>query len=136
MTKPLPRIYRLLKLSAQRAPKAHRGVMIMLVAFSLVTAAAVTYVGRRHEVLRYGYQLSRLSQRVTALRESNRRLEIELAMLSAPERIRGLAAQLGMVPVPADHIRVVSASLVPSVTQQSIDQTAVTAMSDRGATQP
>jgi cell division protein FtsL len=108
MTTPLPRIYRLLKSTAHRAPKAHRGVLILVVTFAFITMAALMYVGRRHAVLRYGYQLSRASQRVAALRESNRRLDIELAMLSAPERIRGLATQLGMIPVPPDRIRVVN----------------------------
>ena len=108
MNTPLPRIYRLLKSTTHRAPKAHRGVLILVVTFSFITMAALMYVGRRHAVLRYGYQLSRASQRVAALRESNRRLDIELAMLSAPERIRGLATQLGMIPVPPDRIRVVN----------------------------
>lgn len=107
MTTPLPRIYRLLKSTAHRAPKAYRGVLILLVSFAFITMAALMYVGRRHAVLRYGYQLSRASQRVAVLRESNRRLDIELAMLSAPERIRGLATRLGMIPVPPDRIRVV-----------------------------
>lgn len=113
MTAPLPRIYRLLKSTAHRAPKAYRGVLILLVSFACITTAALMYVGRRHAVLRYGYQLSRASQRVAVLRESNRRLDIELAMLSAPERIRGLATQLGMIPVPPDRIRVVSRGVAP-----------------------
>ena len=113
MNTPLPRIYRLLKSTAHRAPKAHRGVLILLVSFSIITMAALMYVGRRHAVLRYGYQLSRASQRVAVLRESNRRLDIELAMLSAPERIRGLATQLGMIPVPPDRIRVVPRIALP-----------------------
>ncbi|MBP9086714.1 MAG: cell division protein FtsL [Kofleriaceae bacterium] len=118
MNPPLPRIYRLLKSTAHRAPKAHRGVLILFVTFAFITMAALMYVGRRHAVLRYGYQLSRASQRVAALRESNRRLDIELAMLSAPERIRGLATQLGMIPVPPDRIRVVHGALVPTVELQ------------------
>lgn len=115
MNTPLPRIYRLLKSTARRAPKAHRGVMILVTVFALITTAAIMYVGRRHEVLRYGYQLSRASQRVAVLRESNRKLDIELSMLSTPERIRGLATQLGMIPVPPDRIRVVPRTPIPAV---------------------
>lgn len=118
MNTPLPRIYRLLKSTAHRAPKAHRGVLILLATFAFITMAALMYVGRRHAVLRYGYQLSRASQRVAVLRESNRRLDIELAMLSAPERIRGLATQLGMIPVPPDRIRVVKRASATTVELQ------------------
>ncbi len=118
MNTPLPRIYRLLKSTAHRAPKAHRGVLILVATFAFITMAALMYVGRRHAVLRYGYHLSRASQRVAVLRESNRRLDIELAMLSAPERIRGLATQLGMIPVPPDRIRVVQRASATTVEMQ------------------
>jgi cell division protein FtsL len=107
MTKPHPRLYRLLKATAQRAPKAHRGVVLMIAIFSVITAVCIVIVGKRHDVLRAGYELSKTSHKVSQLREANRQLTIELAMLSAPDRIRTLATQLGMIPVPPDQIRVV-----------------------------
>jgi cell division protein FtsL len=58
-------------------------------------------------VLRAGYELSRRSENVRGLRETQRRLELELAMLSSPDRIRRLATQLGMTVVTPDRIRVI-----------------------------
>jgi cell division protein FtsL len=108
MTNATPRLYRLLRASADRAPKAHRGVVLLVIVFCSITALAVNRVNKRHDVMRVGYQLSKESQRLSQLREANRRLTVELAMLSAPERIRMLATQLGMLPVPPDQIRLVT----------------------------
>jgi cell division protein FtsL len=58
-------------------------------------------------VLRLGYELARKSEQVHQLREARRELQLELASLSAPDRIRRLAAQLGMRPVSPDRIRVI-----------------------------
>jgi cell division protein FtsL len=72
-------------------------------------ALGVLRVERRHEVLRLGYELERQSEHVAELREARRQLELELATLAAPERIRKLATALGMAPISPDRIKVVEA---------------------------
>ena len=83
-------------------------VVALVVAAALATAAGVIRVTRQHEVLRLGFELSRRSEQVGRLAESRRQLELELATLAAPDRIRRLATQLGMAPVSPDRIRVVA----------------------------
>jgi len=79
--------------------------MTLVAAFG--TGLAVQRVRARHEVVRLGYQLSRANEDVRALRESGRRLELERATLTNPERINTLAAAMGMAPASAEVIRVV-----------------------------
>jgi cell division protein FtsL len=81
-------------------------VAMVIVAIALAAIGSIR-VSRQHDVLRAGYELSRRSENVRALRETQRRLELELAMLSSPERIRRLATRLGMTPVAPDRIRVI-----------------------------
>jgi cell division protein FtsL len=83
-------------------------VALVIVAVSLTTIGAIR-VSRQHDVLRYGYELSRRTEHVGKLREVQRQLELEHAMLSSPARIRRLATQLGMTSVLPDKIRVVNA---------------------------
>jgi len=80
----------------------------MVIAALLITATGVIRVTRQHEVLRLGLVLSKSSERVRTLREVRRQLELEQATLTAPDRIRGLALQLGMETVAPDAIRVVA----------------------------
>ena len=102
----LPVVYRLFRHRGE-APSV-RPVVIALVIFACcLVAAGVIRVKRQHEVLRLGYQLSKKSEEVRRLRETRRQLELELATLSSPERIRRLAGQLGMTTVAPDRIRVI-----------------------------
>jgi cell division protein FtsL len=104
MTPPLPpRLYRLLRSGNTDTPRS--AVALAVVMFALLTFVLMIRVSRHHEVRQLGYRLSRAQQRVTEQREVQRTLELERATLLAPERVRRLATQLGMVPVPADHIR-------------------------------
>ena len=64
--------------------------------------------GARRGVVRRAYQLARAAEEVRPERELRRRLELERATLTSPERIRALATELGMVPVPPDRIRVIA----------------------------
>ena len=68
----------------------------------------VRAASRQHEVLRLGYQLAKRSDNVKSLKEARRRLELERATLTAPDRIRRLATELGMTPVAPDRIRVIA----------------------------
>lgn len=104
-------MYRIFQRADGSAPSVRSVVLALVVAAALVTAFGVIRVARQHEVLRLGFQLSRTSEQLGRLHEARRQLELELATLTAPDRIRKLATQLGMMPVSPDRIRVVSRHL-------------------------
>ncbi len=101
-------LYRLFARPDGPAPSVRRVVIVLVAAAVLVTAIGVIRVTRTHEVLRLGLQISKQSERVRKLRETRRQLELELATLSSPDRIRKLATQLGMSPIAPDRIRVIA----------------------------
>jgi cell division protein FtsL len=82
-------------------------IVAMVLVAIVVTALGVIHVARRHEVVRLGYALAKASERLRVAEERQRRLELERATLTAPDRIRALAEGLGMVPTPPDQVRVV-----------------------------
>lgn len=100
-------VYRIFRKGEGEAPSVRSVVIALALAAALLTAIGVIRTARQHEVLRLGYQLSRKAETVHGLREARRQLELERATLSAPDRIRRLAAQLGMAPVAPDKIRVI-----------------------------
>jgi cell division protein FtsL len=102
------RLYQLFRRTAP-APDGKRAIALMAVVAALVTGLAIQRVRSRHELVSLGYDLSRAGERVRELREARRQLEVERATLANPERIRTRAVEFGMVPVPADQIRVVRA---------------------------
>jgi cell division protein FtsL len=100
-------LYKMFRRADGAAPV--RSIVIAMIAVACVlTSVGVIRVTRQHEVLRLGYQLSRDSEHVRELREARRRLELEYATLSTPDRIRRLATQLGMTTVAPDRIRIVT----------------------------
>ena len=101
-------VYRIFRRADGDAPSVRIVVIVMVIAAMLITGICVVRVTRQHEVLRLGLQLSKSSERVRTLREVRRQLELEHAMLTAPERIRPMALQLGMETVAPDSIRVVA----------------------------
>ena len=103
-----PRLYALVR-SVEPAPGDRKLVTMMIVIAALITALALHRVRARHQVVGLGYQLSRATDELRHEREVHRRLELERATLTNPERIRALATALGMVPVPPDRIRVIHA---------------------------
>ena len=106
MTPPLPnRIYSLLR--ADRPAGARNLVIGIVVAALAVTGLGVARVAHRHEVVQLGFELSAKTEKLRKLAEQNRALELERAALADPQRIRSLAAAIGMVSVPPDAIRVV-----------------------------
>jgi cell division protein FtsL len=100
-------VYRIFKRADGTAPSVRVVVIALVAAAALVTAIGVIRVARQHEVLRLGFELSRASEQVGKLHEANRQLQLELATLAAPDRIRRLATQLGMTPVSPDRIRII-----------------------------
>ena len=99
-------VYRIFRRADGDAPSVRLVVVAFVLAAALLTAIGVIRVTHQHEVLRLGFELSRRSEQVSKLHENRRRLELELATLAAPDRIRRLALQLGMTPVSPDRIRV------------------------------
>lgn len=115
MTAPTPRrslsrTYHLMRRAWTPQPGSRNAIVTMIVLAALLTTLALAQVARRHEVVRVGYELSRETQRLTTLRERHRALEVELATLTHPERLRDLATRMGMVPARPDQIRVVRPS--------------------------
>lgn len=100
-------MYRIFQRADGTAPSVRVVVIALGIAAALLTAIGVIRVERQHEVLRLGFALSRASEQLDRMHETRRALELELATLTAPDRIRRLATQLGMTPVSPDRIRVV-----------------------------
>ncbi|MBP8809661.1 MAG: cell division protein FtsL [Kofleriaceae bacterium] len=103
-----PRLYALVR-AVEPATGDRKLVTAMVVIAAMVTGLALHRVSTRHQLVALGYQLTRASDELRHERELNRRLELERATLTNPERIRALASELGMISVPPDHIRVIAA---------------------------
>jgi cell division protein FtsL len=99
-------VYRLFRRTGGSAASVRSVVIAMVIVAVTLTTLGVIRVTRQHEVLRLGYQLDREASHVARLKELRRRLEVERATLTAPERVRRLATQLGMTTVPPDRIRI------------------------------
>src|SRR4051812_537600 len=106
MTGSAASVYRIFKRTNGAAASVRPVIVAMVIVASLVTGLCVVRVSHQHEVLRLGYQLDREAEHVRQLKEVRRRLEVERATLSAPDRIRRLAIQLGMTTVAPDRIRI------------------------------
>jgi cell division protein FtsL len=106
MTSPAS-VYRIFRRPGGEAHPVRSIVIAMVVVASLVAGVGIVSVQRQREILQLGLQVSRASDRVEKLRETRRRLELERATLTAPDRLRRLATQLGMAEVAPDRIRIV-----------------------------
>jgi cell division protein FtsL len=93
-------------------------IIAMVIAACMLTSLGVIRVMRQHEVLKLGYRLDRQADQVRQLKETRRRLEVERATLSAPERIRRLATTLGMTTVAPDRIRILEVPMHKQVAAQ------------------
>lgn len=101
-------MYRIFRRPDGEAPSVRIVIVAMVLVALMLTAIGIIRVTRQHEVLRKGLAISKKSEDVRRLRETRRQLELELATLTAPDRIRRLATQLGMTTVPPDKIRVIA----------------------------
>lgn len=110
-------MYRIFRRPDGEAPSVRIVIVAMVLVALLLTAIGVIRVTRQHEVLRLGLELSKQSEDVRKLRETRRQLELELATLTAPDRIRRLATQLGMTTVAPDKIRVIVPAAAPLAQQ-------------------
>jgi cell division protein FtsL len=107
MTSSAASVYRIFKRTDGTAASVRAVVIAMVIVAAMLTGLGIARVKRQHEVLRLGYQLDRQAEQVRRLTEMKRRLEVERATLTAPDRIRRLAVQLGMTTVAPDRIRIV-----------------------------
>lgn len=119
MKSPAASMVRILKRARETAPPVGALiVMLVLLAVGLTTVGVIR-VARQHEVLTLGYELSRDADHVRQLRETRRQLELERATLTAPDRIRRLANQLGMTQVAPDRIRIIEGRPHPKVSESA-----------------
>jgi cell division protein FtsL len=84
-----------------------RGVVGLMILAGLLTGLGIRQVSDRRERMRLGYELSAASAELRRVSEENRRLRLEKSVLTDPDRIERLAANLGMVRPTTDQIRVV-----------------------------
>ena len=98
------------RLGPAYAPSVRIAVAGMAIAGLLVAVLGVVHVARRQQVIRMGYELTRATEELSQMQEENRRLRLEKATLTNPERIRWLAESLGMTQPGPDQIRVLSGS--------------------------
>lgn len=77
---------------ADAGPEARRRISLLPVVLScLLVALALLLVGQRLRVVQLGYVLSTASKLERRLEQSNRELKLELATLTAPERVETMA---------------------------------------------
>jgi len=112
-------MYRIFRRPDGEAASVRIVIVAMVLLALMLTAVGVIRVTRQHEVLRLGLDLSKKSEDVRKLRETRRNLELELATLTAPDRIRRLATQLGMTTVTPDKIRIIPAKPRFPIAQQA-----------------
>ncbi|PID38484.1 MAG: hypothetical protein CSA65_06970 [Proteobacteria bacterium] len=80
-----------------RAPSRRGLVLLLLVLVPSITSAAIAEVWTHLRAIEFGYQIARARKAQITLRERNRRLHIELALLKSPERVGRVAREeLGM----------------------------------------
>lgn len=91
------------------APRAgsRRGLAILIgLTVLCASTAAICQVWTRMRAIEYGYKLSKASKVHAELREANRRLRLEVAVLTSPSRIAKVAAEeLGLRPPAPEQIR-------------------------------
>jgi cell division protein FtsL len=87
-------------------PPSKRSVaaLLMIVAAALAALGALR-VRSQHELLRLGYELTEATAELREKREENRRLRLELSVLTAPDRIERLAEGMGLTPPEPGQIR-------------------------------
>lgn len=78
---------------SSQVPKRGAFVLLMLIVTLAITAAAVAQVRTHLRAIDLGYKIARARHAQQALRERNRRLHIELALLKNPEQIARIARE-------------------------------------------
>ncbi len=82
--------------------------MGMVICAVVLMTLGIAHVARRQQVIRLGYELSKVIEELSRQEEENRRLRLEKSTLTNPERIRWLAESLGMTQPGPAQIRIVT----------------------------
>lgn len=80
-------------------------VMLLLVSLIVCSAGAIAQTWTNLRAIEYGYAISKATTQRARLRESNRRLRVELALLKSPARVSGVAAAAGLRPPEPQQVR-------------------------------
>lgn len=97
------RFYRLTRPLAARLSQPKR-LALMVALAALLAMMAMAIVHRRQRIVHLGYELSQLVKERETLAEDVRGLQVERAVLAAPDRVRRLALELGMQPPQATDV--------------------------------
>ena len=90
-------------------PPSTRSLAVLLIVIAAALAALGTMrVHNQHQLVVLGYELSQATAELREKNEENRRLRLELSVLTAPERIERLAEGMGLSPPAPGQIRTVS----------------------------
>jgi hypothetical protein len=77
----------------------------MLLGMTIAVSAAICQVWTRLRAIEYGYRLSEATRRQAKLIETNRKLRLEVALLTSPQRIGREVADLELQPPRPEQIR-------------------------------
>jgi cell division protein FtsL len=94
---------RLTKLSALEGISLRR----VLVLLAVVTAVALFYAFASVRAQNLSFQVSRELETQRELRETGRRLQVELNILRAPERLERMGPRFGLKPPEPEQMRVI-----------------------------
>lgn len=93
-------------MSAPLRPTSRRALALLFLAVAAAfTALGSLRVHRQHQVVKLGYELNEASAELRQKHEENRRLRLELSVLTAPDRIERLAEGMGLGPPAPNQIR-------------------------------
>jgi cell division protein FtsL len=90
------------------SPRARVATLVLM--FAVLCAAGLHQVSRQRALVRVGYDLGQAMSELRRLEEEERRLDLELNLLTAPARIERVAGELGMVRPSPSAIRVIGVS--------------------------
>lgn len=78
---------------------------LLLIALVVCSAGAIAQTWTNLRAIEYGYAISKATTRRARLRENNRRLRVELALLKSPARIAGEGAKAELRPPEPSQVR-------------------------------
>ncbi len=90
-------------------PPSPRSLAALLIVIAAALAALGTMrVHNQHRLVVLGYELSQATAELREKNEENRKLRLELSVLTAPDRIERLAEGMGLSPPAPGQIRTVT----------------------------
>ncbi len=98
-----------LHLTRERDRRRGRELATFLLAGLPIACALLAYAALHIETVRVGYLREARQKAVAELTEDNRRLRVELARASSPDRVTGLARKKGLRPPNPGQVQYVEA---------------------------